>query len=438
MSSDPLERRGYRRSPGRQYGYDYDPLRSYSERSQSGQLNGTAPGKSGALRPDPRRTRQLLRQQILASKTRPAEESDSTPYEEEQLQEVGERSRYLLTEPAEEPFGSTYLRRRAAQDRYTPSTRELMAGGIAREEEAWENVEENVEEDGDAYVDPLDASPDYADYAEDLEENFVERPTSVRTRRFAPVRSRRPLRELDYPQEEQDYYEEEEEEPPASRPRRRRRKHKLSRRGMLIGLGAAAVAGTGIAAYQLGPKIPQAVNSVGTNIEKQLQDAFNQGVAQGANAVRKEFITTLNSLEGFSLEGAMTAARLTRVAYDVFVSPIVKFGSALTGDFLKGMLSAFKTARGWLAGAYQDNATLQAIQKVLESWVDQINTMPKQLDAITQTDLDGAQAYLRALQRKLEEEKAKLNNPQATPAVQPTTPPAGKQPAPQPTPKPKQ
>jgi hypothetical protein len=123
----------------------------------------------------------------------------------------------------------------------------------------------------------------------------------------------------------------------------------------------------------------------------------------------------LNNLEGFTLEGAINAARLTRVAYDVFVSPVIQFGSTITSDFLNGMLRAFKTARGWLAGAGQDNATLEAIQKVLESWSSQVTNMPKQLDAITDTDLDGAQAYLRALQRKLDQEKALLNNPQGTP-----------------------
>jgi hypothetical protein len=46
--------------------------------------------------------------------------------------------------------------------------------------------------------------------------------------------------------------------------------------------------------------------------------------------------------------------------------------------------------------------------------------MPKQLDAITQTDLDGAQGYLRALQTKLDEERAKLNNPSSTTNTQPT------------------
>jgi hypothetical protein len=104
----------------------------------------------------------------------------------------------------------------------------------------------------------------------------------------------------------------------------------------------------------------------------------------------------------------------------------VHFGSAITGDFLNGMLSALKTARGWLAGAYQDNASLAAIQHVLESWVGQVNSLPKQLDAITQTDLDGAQGYLRALQAKLNEEKAQINNPSSTTNKQPTPQPTQK------------
>jgi hypothetical protein len=41
--------------------------------------------------------------------------------------------------------------------------------------------------------------------------------------------------------------------------------------------------------------------------------------------------------------------------------------------------------------------------------------MPKKLQTITETDLDGAQAYLRALQRKIQEEQAKLNGQQITP-----------------------
>src|SRR6478672_5988406 len=70
MSKDHLERRMYRKSPGRQYGYDYDPLRSRSSSSQLSQ-SGSSASRTGAIlaqRPDPRRTRQLLRQSIIASK----------------------------------------------------------------------------------------------------------------------------------------------------------------------------------------------------------------------------------------------------------------------------------------------------------------------------------------------------------------------------------
>src|SRR6266516_7301324 len=92
MIRDRSERRLYRKSPGRQYGYDYDPLHSQSlpgncqqGRSstsfQSDSLSaregsGASTGRqtSGLLwpRPDPRRTRQLIRKNIIASKSKSA------------------------------------------------------------------------------------------------------------------------------------------------------------------------------------------------------------------------------------------------------------------------------------------------------------------------------------------------------------------------------
>src|SRR6266550_2862604 len=88
MSKDHFERKAYRRSPGRQY--DYDPLNSQS-RNSSGSNSGSTQNRRGdasqaadrwpsngeasrrtsgqlAPRPNPRRTRQLLRQSIIASK----------------------------------------------------------------------------------------------------------------------------------------------------------------------------------------------------------------------------------------------------------------------------------------------------------------------------------------------------------------------------------
>ena len=67
-----------------------------------------------------------------------------------------------------------------------------------------------------------------------------------------------------------------------------------------------------------------------------------------------------------------------------------------------------------------------ALQAVLQSWVNQVQNMPKKLQTITDTDLDGAQAYLRALQRKIQEEQAKLNGQGTTPTPAPTSRPKTK------------
>lgn len=475
MPKDHIERKTYRRSPGRQY--EYDPLRSRSEKSQSGRgavteqseqserwatrrTTGTT-GTTGtrnttaslAQRPDPRRTRQLLRQNIIASKTRQGEDED------------------YAESPEEEHYISSPLEERASRSGQLPqprmpSTRELIdTEEFGRGEGRWKKMEVGPEIDPDFDEDLPPRLKDGerlgVDYAEEpYEDEYPAYPEGVPVRsgnlhppqtassspyppHDVPVRASRrlpPMRphpadepyEDEYDDYEEEYYEDDYEEEEEERPRRKRRKGGLTRRGLLLGVGAAAVIGTGVAAYEELPKLPQAVGATSAAVEKQIQDAFNKGMAQGAEAARKELITALDNLEGFSLEGAVTAARLTRVAYDVFVSPVIQFGATVATDFLSAMLKAFKTARMLLAGVYQDNTTLQAIQKVLESWVSQVSTMPKQLNAITEADLDGAQAYLRALQRKIEQEKQQMQNNGSPVAGTPTAKPPTK-----PTPKPK-
>ncbi len=412
MPKDRLERKTYRKSPGRQYGYEYDPLRSRTERTQGGQTDKAIYGESrpaqgemssrpdAALvqRPDPRRTRQLLRQNILASKTRFADEDE----DQEEAQDV-ERMHNVPTE-VDPPNASSSRMRYAMQSAALGKPRVPSPREASEEADEWRDFE-NVDPDAGYEEDPLDVRLGYS----------AASGRSAVNRQMASTRRQHHPEPVEY---EDDYEEEEyeEEEPQA---RRKPGKRKLSRRGLLAGAGLVAVGGVGLAAYEFGPKIPQALGNAEANIEHQLQDAFNKGLQQGADAARKEFVTALDNLEGFSLEAAVNAARLTRVAYDVFVSPVIEFGSTITGDILTGMLRALKTARGWLAGAYQDNNTLAAIQKVLESWVGQVSTMPKQLNAITQTDLDGAQAYLRALQRKIQAEKDTLNG-KTQPAASPT------------------
>jgi len=406
MVKDGTEKRLYRKSPGRQYGYDYDPLHSQSQpgngqqgRSstsfQSDSLStreGSGPSTdrhtSGLLgpRPDPRRTRQLIRKNIIASKSKSSLVDDTGELDPEL------RDRYLTSDEEQRMYEDQvdtplYPSHRTRSPHLPPTP-----GEYYKELDEGYGEEPFVDERFD-YIDP-DLGYDYIDEDED--------PLAYRLPYNEVARGKRRSEPLEYDEEEQEE---------VVKPSKKKKKG-VSRRKMLL-IGAAA-AGTAVAGYELLPKVPHALEQAGTNIEHQLQDAFNNGMAAGEEAVRKEFINALDTMEGVSLDAAIGAARLTRVAYDVFVSPLVTLAATVADDFLSITLAALTKARSWLQQINADNATLAALQSVLQSWVKQVNTMPKKLQTITETDLDGAQAYLAALQRKIHEEQAKLNGQSTT------------------------
>jgi hypothetical protein len=322
------------------------------------------------------------------------------------------------TSTYEEPEDKTlYSSRRQARNAYIaqsqlPSTRELAP----EEQEDYLDEDEYAEQPAEYYEDDQwrDVDPDMGYEYEDpdpLDVRMGYAPVPAPRAGYVPAAKR--TRQLDESRAHREYdgYEEEyTDDQPVARPRRKPRS--AGRRRLLFGLGATAVGA--VAAYEIVPKIPQAIGGAASDVEKQLQDAFNKGLAQGADNARREIIGALENLDGFTIDGAIGAAKLLRVAYDVFVAPIIVQSANITGNILTAMLQAVKTARGILAQTFMDNSTLVAVQKVLQGWVDQVSTLPKQLNAITDTDLEGAQAYLTALKQKVNDEKAKLNNP-ATP-----------------------
>lgn len=509
MSKDSLERKSYRKSPGRQYGYDYNPLQS-----QIG-LTASRPDALLVQRPDPRRTRQFLRQSIIASKRSTSEDTEPVTYREQDIAmlqtptsvsparpKTTRRIRYMTQDlPYNEqegtllikkPHNHTALHPKATrrirhttqnlsngendeiiptkrfrhhstthpkttrrirytvqdlpnhqQEKQDPTTRlrtRMPSRSVYLNEPHSPVTRKLMHDDEEMYeglktAENKEINPRKFKEQDHLGEDDAERTPVRRRERYVPARSLVRKQSIDLPERDMRLsdgydpdriYEEGEELPPGLHVVKR---HKTSRRGLLVGAGMGAgilALGGIVATSELTSKsAPQS-----DHVSHAVQEAFNRGVAQGSDSVRQELVSALDALEGFTLQGAIDAAKLTRVSYDVFISPIVQFGSQLTKDFLSAMLGALKTARGWLAGIYQDNVTLAAIQHVLESWVDQVSKLPKQLDAITQTDLDGAQAYLIALQRKIADEKSKLDNAHATPTAsagkstpQPTKPP---------------
>jgi hypothetical protein len=427
MNDDRSEKRIYRRSPGRQYGYDYDPLRSRSSTGNgsapSGRLSGTSAPRSEPLtgkdtgnmsgrlttgqlapRPDPRRTRQLLRQQIIATKSRTGTSEDTGPINPDFIPEKEpDREEEISYTPLRERETTRTFGRRPA---YPVQSRRPAR---TEEEEAEPPLQFGDE------LDLLDPDVLYDDEADPLVQR-VGRPNSTRLTAVPgddlPETTARGSRRGVSAPIEPDY---EEEEVPA----KKRKKGLLSRRKLIV--GAVVVGGGAVAAYELVPKIPHALESAGGNIAHQLEQAFQNGVAAGGDAVRKEFLNGLDTLEGVSLEGAIGAAKLTRTAYDVFVSPIITLAATIADDFLLALLNALITGRKWLATINADNATLLALTNILQSWVDQVKNMPKKLQTITQTDLDGAQTYLHGLQKMIAEQQAKLNGQATpTPGVSPT------------------
>jgi hypothetical protein len=398
MLNDKMERRSYRKSPGRQYEYEYNPLHEQkrTETSNLGETwnsesNSRKPSHAGAVlspRPDPRRTRQIMRQNILASKSH-----STTVLEDEPLDHYDQDSNEPDMELTARPGGTQNYR----SQRGAPTMRRYSPERYQEFEE--EQIAADWIKHGESVPDYMDPDLGYEDYVEDpLNERVREAP--VRT----PARTTRRFTELDEEEERGDLLAKELKD----------KQRKSSRRKLLV--GAVVVGGAAVAAYELLPRIPQALDTGAANIGHQLQQAFNNGVTSGAATARKEVIDGLNSIEGFSLDGAIEAAKLTRVSYDVFVSPLVTLAATVADDFLSVTLDALITGRRWLAQINEDSPTLAALQTVLQSWVDQANEMPEKLQAITDTDLDGAQNYLRSLQQTIKQQQAQLNA-QGTPTA---------------------
>src|SRR5256714_14578205 len=125
MPKDRSERKTYRKSPGRQYNYENDPLRSRTGHSQNGRVDNGHSGTTGRIstqvRPDLRRTRQLLRQSILAGKAHPAT-SDEEHVEQQEHEQTFQRP------PQNDQEMSKRLPTRdRLPQQHIPSTQELMA-----------------------------------------------------------------------------------------------------------------------------------------------------------------------------------------------------------------------------------------------------------------------------------------------------------------------
>jgi hypothetical protein len=170
---------------------------------------------------------------------------------------------------------------------------------------------------------------------------------------------------------------------------------KIARRALLAGVGVGAcVAGVELA--------PVALKKAGEFTQAQVQDAFSSGVDAGRKAVLDE----LSQIEGLTIDGAIGAAELTRLAVKFIVLPLSRLISTVEGGALDVLYKALQSAQDNLAKANVHISQLDGIKQMVGEWRDNVSQLPTTLDKYANSDIDSAEGYLKALQKKIAQEKA--------------------------------
>jgi hypothetical protein len=169
---------------------------------------------------------------------------------------------------------------------------------------------------------------------------------------------------------------------------------KIARRALLAGLGVGAcVAGVELA--------PIALKKAGEFTQAEVQNAFSAGVDSGRKAVLEE----LSQVEGLTIDGAIATAELTRLAVKYIVLPLSQLTSTIEGGALDILYKAIQSAKENLAKINVHISQLDGIETMVGTWRDNVNQLPATLDKYTTADIDSAEAYLKALQKKIAQEK---------------------------------
>jgi hypothetical protein len=117
---------------------------------------------------------------------------------------------------------------------------------------------------------------------------------------------------------------------------------------------------------------------------------------------RAVLMQELGSLEGVSLDAAIRAAELTRMAVNVLVLPLARFISAIGSGALGVLLATLDLAHNAMALVHLNTSVLDAFRAVVASWQSGIASLPIALDAYATADIDSAERYLRALKAMAE------------------------------------
>ncbi|HEU5441163.1 MAG TPA: hypothetical protein VFU88_17895 [Ktedonobacterales bacterium] len=186
---------------------------------------------------------------------------------------------------------------------------------------------------------------------------------------------------------------------------REKSKRQFGRRALLGVAGLGLCCGAAAAA-------PIAVQKIGLYTQQQLDDALQAGIQQGRQAVLAE----LRNLEGLAIEDAIIVADLTRRGVTFYVKPLADLVSTLAGDALAGLANVVSFARDHTPDAnilgLDVHSSLTALANVLNQWHEAVAGDP--LGKYLVTDVTAAEAYLKALQQKINGQDTGTPQPTAT------------------------
>ena len=182
---------------------------------------------------------------------------------------------------------------------------------------------------------------------------------------------------------------------------------KFARRALLAAGGVVVCGGAAAAT-------PYVVQQVTKATEKEIQQAFQAGVAQA----RQDLINELLNLEGISITAAIDAAELTKLAVKYIVGPVSVFLVAIGASALDVAISALQfviNGLGFIPNSSGVSKPLKELQAMLSSWRDNLLLIPKELTQYVDWDINSAETYLKLLQTKLQSEQSASATPTATP-----------------------
>ena len=167
---------------------------------------------------------------------------------------------------------------------------------------------------------------------------------------------------------------------------------KVTRRVLI---GAASV-GVCAGAVKLAPL---AVEKAGYYTKQEIDQALQNGIAQG----REELLAELRDLEGIGLDAAIAIAKITKFAVQHIVKPLADLNSTISGDIIGFLATGVSTALSFLRGipGFPGDAlkALQNLDGLLSGWHQSVSQ--DVLGQYAVQDATAAEAYLEALQRKI-------------------------------------